>query len=137
MDALDQGAVETLIVWEDCMINRYVFTNSKNEEVIRYFKQNDKIDAIDPETNNVMNIKSQDLWTEWIAENFQKFGTNLEFITDKSSIGTQFVNGFGGVGGILRWVVKFDYDVIIELDQEIEEKEQEKNNQEDIDDFFF
>lgn len=139
MDALDQGAVETLIVWEDCMINRYVFTNSKNEEVIRYFKQNDKIDAIDPETNNVMNIKSQDLWTEWIAENFQKFGTNLEFITDKSSIGTQFVNGFGGVGGILRWAVKFDYDVIIELDQEIEEQEKEKNNQEDedLDDFFF
>lgn len=138
MDALDQGAVDTLIVWEDSMLYRYVFTNSKNEEVIKYFKEDDKIDATDPDTNNIMNLKSKDLWTEWIAENFQAYGTNLEFITDKSSIGTQFVTGFGGIGGILRWAVKFDYDEIIELDeQQNQDSEKENNLEEDLDDFFF
>lgn len=138
MDALDQGAVDTLIVWEDSMLYRYVFTNSKNEEVIKYFKEDDKIDATDPDTNNIMNLKSKDLWTEWIAENFQAYGTNLEFITDKSSIGTQFVTGFGGIGGILRWAVKFDYDEIIELDEQLnQDSEKENNLEEDLDDFFF
>jgi peptide chain release factor subunit 1 len=138
MDALDQGAVETLIVWEDSMLYRYVFTNSKNEEVIRYFKEHEKIDAIDPDTNNIMNLKSKDLWTEWIAENFQAYGTNLEFVTDKSSIGTQFVTGFGGIGGILRWAVKFDYDEIIELEeQQNQDSDKDINVDEDLDDFFF
>ena len=138
MDALDQGAVETLIVWEDSMLYRYLFTNSKNEEVIKYFKEHEKIDAIDPDTNNNMNLKSKDLWTEWIAENFQAYGTNLEFITDRSSIGTQFVTGFGGIGGILRWAVKFDYDEIIEFDEKQDQDSDKENNlDEDLDDFFF
>ena len=32
-------------------------------------------------------------------------GYNLEFITDRSAEGTQFVKGFGGIGGTLRWKV--------------------------------
>ena len=32
-------------------------------------------------------------------------GATLEIITDKSQEGSQFVRGFGGVGGILRYKV--------------------------------
>lgn len=32
-------------------------------------------------------------------------GSTLEIITDKSQEGSQFVRGFGGVGGILRYKV--------------------------------
>ncbi|CAF4517178.1 unnamed protein product, partial [Rotaria magnacalcarata] len=32
-------------------------------------------------------------------------GTTLEIVTDKSQEGSQFVRGFGGVGGILRYKV--------------------------------
>ena len=74
-----------------------------------------------------MNIKSNELWIEWIAENYKTFGTNLEFVTDKSSIGTQFVTGFGGIGGILRWAVKFDYDEIIEFDEK-QDQDSDKEN---------
>lgn len=42
-----------------------------------------------------------------MAENYKQFGCNLEFITDRSSEGTQFVKGFGGIGGNLRWKVDF------------------------------
>ena len=41
--------------------------------------------------------------TEWFLDNYKKFGSHLEIITDKSSEGNQFVKGFGGIGGILRY----------------------------------
>ena len=42
-----------------------------------------------------------------MANNYKQFGCNLEFVTDRSGEGTQFVKGFGGIGGILRWKVDF------------------------------
>jgi len=42
---------------------------------------------------------------EWLAINYKKFGTRLEFITDRSQEGNQFVNGFGGIGGMLRYPI--------------------------------
>lgn len=43
--------------------------------------------------------------------NYKKFGVNIEFITDKSSDGYQFVKGFGGIGGFLRYKLELD-DII-------------------------
>lgn len=42
---------------------------------------------------------------EWFADNYTKFGTTLEFVTNRSQEGNQFCKGFGGVGGLLRWKV--------------------------------
>lgn len=42
---------------------------------------------------------------EWFADNYTKFGTQLEFVTNRSQEGNQFCKGFGGVGGLLRWKV--------------------------------
>ena len=33
---------------------------------------------------------------------------DLELVSDQSSLGTQFLRGFGGLGGLLRWTVDFD-----------------------------
>ena len=38
---------------------------------------------------------------EWFAENYKTFGATLEFVTNKSQEGSQFVNGFGGIGDSL------------------------------------
>jgi peptide chain release factor subunit 1 len=43
---------------------------------------------------------------EWFADNYTKFGTTLEFVTNRSQEGNQFCKGFGGVGGLLRWKVR-------------------------------
>lgn len=43
-----------------------------------------------------------------LAEHYREFGTALEFITNKSQEGSQFVKGFGGIGGLLRYKVEFD-----------------------------
>jgi peptide chain release factor subunit 1 len=55
-----------------------------------------------------MDIVSQEPFIEWIAENYKEFGTTLEFVSDRSTEGNQFVKGFGGIGGILRYKVNFE-----------------------------
>ena len=47
-------------------------------------------------------------FSEWIVNNFKSFGCTLEFVTDRSQEGNQFVKGFGGIGGILRYKVDFN-----------------------------
>lgn len=44
---------------------------------------------------------------EWLANNYKKFGAGLEIITDRSQEGSQYVRGFGGIGGMLRYTVDF------------------------------
>ena len=45
---------------------------------------------------------------EWFAEKYKEFGATLEFVTNKSQEGSQFVKGFGGIGGLLRYKVAFE-----------------------------
>jgi peptide chain release factor subunit 1 len=45
---------------------------------------------------------------EWFTEKYKEFGATLEFVTNKSQEGSQFVKGFGGIGGILRYKVAFE-----------------------------
>ena len=44
---------------------------------------------------------------EWLADNYKGFGANLDFVTTRSQEGAQFVKGFGGIGGLLRYKVDF------------------------------
>ena len=43
---------------------------------------------------------------EWFANNYMNFGVTLEIVTDKSQEGSQFVKGFGGIGGELLSLLK-------------------------------
>jgi len=45
---------------------------------------------------------------EWLTNNYLDYSVKLEFISDKSQEGIQFIKGFGGVGGILRYKINFD-----------------------------
>ncbi|AQZ11492.1 SUP45 (YBR143C) [Zygosaccharomyces parabailii] len=110
LKALELGAVEFLIVYENLETVRYVFKNTEGEEVLKLAEpdQLDKSQAIDKSTGQEMEIIEEQPLIEWLAENYKNFGAHLEFITDKSSEGAQFVSGFGGIGGILRYKVNFE-----------------------------
>ena len=41
--------------------------------------------------------------TEWFTDNYTRYGAQLEFVSDRSQEGSQFVKGFGGVGALLRF----------------------------------
>lgn len=57
---------------------------------------------------------------EWFAEKYKEFGANLEFVTNKSQEGAQFVKGFGGIGGLLRY--KVDFTNLASVDDEAEDE---------------
>ena len=48
--------------------------------------------------------------TEWLLDNYKRYVTHLEIVTDKSSEGNQFVKGFGGIGGILRYKIETNFE---------------------------
>ena len=103
------GAVETLIVWENLAIMRVVVKNNQSgTQNTLYLTEEQCRDSTffkDPATGNDLEVLQKDLFLEWLAENYKSFGAQLEIITNKSQEGAQFVRGFGGIGGILRWKI--------------------------------
>jgi peptide chain release factor subunit 1 len=63
---------------------------------------------VDPESGVELEVVDRMQLVEYFAESYKQWGTNLEFITDRSQEGSQYVKGFGGIGGILRWKVDFE-----------------------------
>lgn len=111
LQALDLGAVEDLIIWDNLEINRFVLRNTSTgeERVVHLNKDQESQEVFfhDPVTGVELETIEKEPFVEWMANNYKSFGCNLEFVTDRSGEGTQFVKGFGGVGGILRWKVDF------------------------------
>lgn len=110
LKALDLGACETVIVYENLNILRYTLKDIEGEEVIAHSNPDlpDKSWQLDKKTGTEMEIVKEELFLEWLAENYKSFGANLEFVTDRSSEGAQFVQGFGGIGALLRYKVNFE-----------------------------
>jgi len=103
LKALELGSVETLICWENLDISRFVLrNNAKGEDKILHLtpaQEKDKTIFTDKETGVELELVEQQSLLEWIANNYKSFGATLEIVTDKSQEGSQFVRGFGGIGG--------------------------------------
>ncbi len=88
MKALELGALETLLLFEDLDIQRYqikhpvkgdvrtLYLNSTQEKMESFFK--------DKETGMDLDVITREPLAEWLCNNYQNFGCSLEFITDKS-----------------------------------------------------
>jgi peptide chain release factor subunit 1 len=107
LKALEMGAVETLMVWENLDVNRYVLKHSASGEIIiKHLNKETEADQSnfrDAETNAELEVQEKTTLLEWFANEYKKFGCTLEFVTNKSQEGSQFCRGFGGIGGILRY----------------------------------
>jgi len=116
MNALESGACDTLIVWENLDFNRYIFRkHDSDEDIIKYLdprSERDRTNFIDPDTGLDLEVVENNPLLEYLANNYKNFGANLEIVTDRSQEGAQFVRGFGGIGGLLRYAVNFqNFDV--------------------------
>ena len=111
MHALDMSAVETLIVYEDLPESRLELRNPATGDITVQFlrpeQEKERHYFEDKETGQDLEIADRMPMVEWLAQNYKTFGTKLEFVTDRSQEGSQFVKGFGGIGGLLRWKVDF------------------------------
>jgi len=112
MQGLEAGAVETLIIWEGFQMTRLIIRNPHTDVSEIKFLTTDELK--DPrlykcqETNVELVKDEEDAFLDWIVQNYKTFGTKLEFITDRSQEGNQFVKGFGGIGGLMRYKLEFD-----------------------------
>ncbi|CAH0380707.1 unnamed protein product [Bemisia tabaci] len=118
--ALELGAVETLICWENLDIQRYVLKGPAGSPELKILhltpdQEKDKSHFNNEDGTELELVECQPL-LEWLANNYKSFGTTLEIITDKSQEGSQFVRGFGGIGGLLRYKVDFQNFQCDELD---------------------
>ncbi|CAN1750885.1 Eukaryotic peptide chain release factor subunit 1-2 [Linum perenne] len=116
--ALDMGAVEILIVWENLEVNRYELKNSANGQiVVKHFtkeQETDESNFRDSATSAELEVQDKMPLLEWFANEYKRYGCTLEFVTNNSPEGSQFCKGFGGIGGILRYQVdmrSFDDDL--------------------------
>jgi len=120
LKALEMGAVETLICWENLDIQRVTLKNhSTGEEKILFLnseQEKDKTHFLDKETGVEMELEENLPLLEWLANNYKNFGSGLEIITDRSQEGSQYVRGFGGIGGMLRYIVDFQSLQLNDLD---------------------
>ncbi len=132
MNALEAGAVETLVIWDEIDLFRVTLKEmsldeSPNEKII--YLNSSELEG-KTEYNNKTNDKTWEIvekegLIDWLIANYSNYGMVLEIISDKTSEGTQFCNGFGGVGGFLR------YQVNIEDYQEIGDNFYNDENSED------
>jgi len=123
MNALESGAVDILIVWENLDLTRYVFRNPNAEstDIIKYLDgrgERDRKNFVDEETGAELEQIENGPLLEYLANKYKDFGATLEIVTDRSQEGAQFVRGFGGIGGILRYAVNFANFEVEEFDDD-------------------
>jgi peptide chain release factor subunit 1 len=105
LKALEMGAVETLLLYENLEENRYIMkNNATGESKVVILTPAEEKDHSHFEADGIeLEVVSKLALSEWLVDNHNTFGAGLEFITNKSSEGSQFVRGFGGLGGFLRY----------------------------------
>lgn len=101
MYALTSGLLDSLIVWNDMPVLRRELVKESSPE------DPPKICYVAPdkslEESQEWTVKSQMPLLDWILEHWNEFGCKLELVSDQTNVGAQFVKGFGGLGGLLRY----------------------------------
>ena len=110
--AMEQGAVDTLIIYENLDVYRYQLKNPQTGElIIKHLRADQEKDTQffqDPATGVELEVVDKVLFLEWLTEKENRNGAHLEIVTNKSQEGSQYVRGFGGVGGLLRFRIDFE-----------------------------
>lgn len=94
---LYMGSIETLLLSTDANITaKNIKDENIKEKIKNYYKQN-AILFEDPETTPI---------NDWLIEEAKNYGTIVKLVSTNLSVGNQFLIGFGGFGGLLRYDVK-------------------------------
>ncbi|KAI9326534.1 hypothetical protein BDR26DRAFT_901974 [Obelidium mucronatum] len=97
-------------------MNRYLLRDAStllevvlNTSAESFEKDRDRVAAEMGQEAAHLEVAAQSPLVEWFSERYRDFGASLEFVSNKTPEGSQFVRGFGGIGGILRFNVSFSY----------------------------
>ncbi|KAG2389089.1 hypothetical protein C9374_014489 [Naegleria lovaniensis] len=125
LSAMDMGAVKTLIVWENLPHLRYNIKQPNGDYVVKFLTPDEAKSnkhTVD-ENGNTLDYEVVSL-LEWIVENYKSKGCNLEIVTDCTPEGSQFVKGFGGMGGVLTYPMNMDEVSYYQNDEHLADEDQ-------------
>ena len=95
--ALEASAVETLIVWEDLEVQRFELRHPVTGavKVLHLAKdaEKERSQFVDADTGMDYEVVDKTPLVDWFAAHYKDFGAKLEFVTNKSQEGAQFVKG--------------------------------------------
>lgn len=121
MKALEMSAVEKVLLFDEIEITRYEVTNSATGQTRTWYltpsQSEDPKYFKDPQTGVDLDVTASEPLGDWLLVNYQHFGAKVELISDKTQEGFQFVKGFGGIGGFLRY--KIDLDDIVDYNKDL------------------
>lgn len=103
-DSWTNGFLSKIILWENLEIERMVYIDSlTNLEIVKFKKINDcdKTECFDENPKLIFSGKCNVI--DWVIENKNKCETQIYIVSDRTPEGAQFVKGFGGIGGILKF----------------------------------
>ncbi len=124
MEAMENGMIDVLIMWENLEVQRLTLRDNDGNTCVENVPRNKVSGQKHKNASGIeMEIIENISLSEWLLNNFKRYVTHLEIVTDRSSEGNQFVKGFSGIGGILRY----------KLEQNFEDEEE--NHSFDEDDF--
>jgi peptide chain release factor subunit 1 len=123
MYAVTSGILDTLILWDNLAVNRIelVKTLSPSDPPKILYLSPDK--QVPESLKEEWKVKSTVPLLDWILEHYIEFGCNLELVSDQTDGGAQFVKGFGGLGGLLRYQVELPSNSTIDESASNEEEE--------------
>jgi peptide chain release factor subunit 1 len=111
LKGLEMGAVEVLLCYEDLATWRIVLNHPQSgADIVKILTDEQLEDDShfkDLEAGVDLEVKVKETLVEWLCAHYKDFGARLTFVTNKSTEGSQFCRGFGGIGGILRYKVDF------------------------------
>lgn len=114
--ALESGAVSKIVIYEELDYVRVQVEHSITKESKILYLKPDQLDNPKHFQQDGVELTRVEDGTqpliEWLIENYRNYGSELEMVSDKSQEGFQFVEGFGGIGGFLRYKLEVDVDEI-------------------------
>nr|UXY88327.1 eukaryotic release factor 1 [Cryptomonas curvata] len=113
---LEAGIIDKLLCWENLKKVRVVFYNTKTKIKNTEFLDEKELSSITNGKNfkikNELEIIEKELFLDWVVNNRKSFGLNVCLISDCTPEGDQFIKGFGGIGGILRYEINDSHTLI-------------------------
>ena len=111
MEAMENWKIDILIIWENINFVKLTLENNRGDKIVEYVPAN-KVNGV-KFTPNDSKIEYKILenipLSEYLLNNYKKYVNHLEIVTDKTSEGNQFVKGFNGIGGILRYKLEHNF----------------------------
>jgi len=96
------GAVQRLLVWTDLILERQLWARGSERRLEFVVPQ----EATEVELEAGWEMIERGPLLGWLLEHASEFGAEISLISGQTPTGQQFVVGFGGIGGLLRYSVE-------------------------------